>query len=156
MLKVCWGAGPNLKELVSQLLALCKRRGQLKQPIMDMVQLCMGYLPQLNEKVDKEELILTLKAVTDGKIYAEVERARITLALAMMREAEGKVGEASEILQECAVETFGSMEKKEKTELLLEQVRPSTELPSSHLGTGYRSFPPHFPPLATPLLFRFD
>lgn len=111
----------------AQLLALCKRRGQLKQAIMDIVQLSMGYIPQLAAKADKEELILTLKAVTDGKIYAEVERARVTLALAMIREGEGKVSEASEILQECAVETFGSMEKKEKTELLLEQVRGEGE-----------------------------
>jgi 26S proteasome regulatory subunit N5 len=34
-----------------------------------------------------------------------------------------QVAEAAEILQEIAVETFGSMEKREKAEFLLEQVR---------------------------------
>ena len=42
--------------------------------------------------------------------------------LADLREAEGRLGEASEVLQEVAVETFGSMEKREKAEILLEQV----------------------------------
>jgi len=80
---------------------------------MDIVQLAMSYLPALAEKADKEELIITLKTVTDGKIYAEVERARVTLALSQLRESEGRIAEASETLQECAVETFGSMDRKE-------------------------------------------
>ena len=40
-----------------------------------------------------------------------------------IKEAEGKTAEASDILQEIAIETFGSMEKREKAEFLLEQVR---------------------------------
>jgi len=54
---------------------------------------------------------------------AQVERARLTLQLARMQEAEGKVAEAADTLQEIAVETFSSMEKREKAEILLEQVR---------------------------------
>jgi len=57
------------------------------------------------------------------QIHVEVERARLTKQLAELREAEGKVAEASEILQEVAVETFGSMDRREKAEFLLEQVR---------------------------------
>jgi hypothetical protein len=40
-----------------------------------------------------------------------------------MKEAEGKINEASEILQEVQIETYGSMEKKEKAEFILEQTR---------------------------------
>jgi 26S proteasome non-ATPase regulatory subunit 12 len=40
-----------------------------------------------------------------------------------MKEAEGKVDEAANIMQELQVETFGSMEKQEKVELILEQMR---------------------------------
>ncbi len=57
------------------------------------------------------------------QIYVEVERARITKMLALMKELDGKINEASEILQEVQIETFGSMEKKEKAEFILEQVR---------------------------------
>lgn len=48
--------------------------------------------------------------------------------LARLREEEGKIAEASETLQEVAIETFGSMEKREKAEFLLEQVRAGTRL----------------------------
>lgn len=47
----------------------------------------------------------------------EVERARLTHKLAMMKEAEGDITEAATILQELQVETFGSMERKEKVSL---------------------------------------
>lgn len=44
----------------------------------------------------------------------EVERARLTHKLAQMKEAEGNILEAANILQELQVETYGSMEKREK------------------------------------------
>lgn len=57
------------------------------------------------------------------KIYVEVERARLTHKLSKMKEAEGKVEEAANLMQELQVETYGSMDKKEKVELILEQMR---------------------------------
>lgn len=48
------------------------------------------------------------------QIYVEVERARLTHILAQMKENEGEVTEAADILQELQVETYGSMEKREK------------------------------------------
>jgi len=53
----------------------------------------------------------------------EVERARLTHILSKIREAEGNVEEAASIMQELQVETFGSMDRKEKVELILEQMR---------------------------------
>jgi 26S proteasome regulatory subunit N5 len=52
-----------------------------------------------------------------------VERARVTRMLAKIKEDEGAIAEASEILQELQVETFGSMERKEKVDFILEQMR---------------------------------
>jgi hypothetical protein len=49
-----------------------------------------------------------------GKIYVENERARLTHRLAKMKEEEGDLQEAARILQELQVETYGSMERKEK------------------------------------------
>lgn len=57
------------------------------------------------------------RTITEGKIYVEVERARLTHKLAMMKESEGDITEAATILQELQVETFGSMERKEKVNL---------------------------------------
>jgi 26S proteasome regulatory subunit N5 len=48
------------------------------------------------------------------KIYVEVERARLTHKLAKMKEEEGNITEAANVIQELQVETYGSMEKREK------------------------------------------
>ncbi|CAA9997989.1 unnamed protein product [Nesidiocoris tenuis] len=57
------------------------------------------------------------------QIYVEVERARLTHKLAKMKEVEGDINEAANIMQELQIETYGSMEKREKVELILEQMR---------------------------------
>lgn len=53
----------------------------------------------------------------------EKQRARLTVKLAKIKEDEGFIAEAANILQEVQVETFGSMNNKEKTEFMLEQMR---------------------------------
>ena len=83
----------------------------------------MTYLDKINEKPIKMELLDTLRTITEGKIFVEIERARLTRILAKIREEEGKIGEAADILQEIQVETFGQMDKFEKTEFILEQMR---------------------------------
>ena len=69
------------------------------------------------------ELMKTLLAVTEGRIYVEIDRARLTRRLAAAREAAGDAEGAGELLQEVAVETFGAMAKAEKVDFILEQVR---------------------------------
>ncbi|CAG2182457.1 unnamed protein product, partial [Oppiella nova] len=88
-----------------------------------MIEECCGYVDLFPDKPTQLEFIDTLRSITAGKIYVEVERARLTLKLAHMKEAEGNTEEAANILQELQVETFGSMDKKEKVELILEQMR---------------------------------
>ncbi|PFH33288.1 putative 26s proteasome subunit p55 [Besnoitia besnoiti] len=107
--------------LCDQLVVLCKKRGQLKRTISDIVKLAVTWLPDM-KKEDKIEMIETLKKITEGKIFVEVERARLVLMLAEMKEAEGNIDEAANILQEIQVETFGAMEKREKTEYILKQM----------------------------------
>lgn len=68
-------------------------------------------------------LIRSLREVTEGRIWVEVERARLTRALAEVHEREGRVSEASETLQEAAVETYNSMTLSEKIDFMLEQMR---------------------------------
>lgn len=60
----------------------------------------------------------TLRTVTAGKIYVEVERARLTKRVVEKLEKEGKIDEAWKELLELQVETFGSMEIKEKVLVL--------------------------------------
>eukprot|EP00812_Abedinium_dasypus_P000377 NODE_1044_length_1258_cov_372.035744.p1 GENE.NODE_1044_length_1258_cov_372.035744~~NODE_1044_length_1258_cov_372.035744.p1 ORF type:complete len:388 (+),score=178.03 NODE_1044_length_1258_cov_372.035744:118-1164(+) len=70
-----------------------------------------------------DELLRTLANVTDGKIFVEVEKARLTRMMADKLEAEGKIEEAANHLLEVAVEAFGAMERREKTEYILNQMR---------------------------------
>lgn len=44
----------------------------------------------------------------------EVERARLTHKLALIKEKNGDINGAATIMQELQVETYGSMEKQEK------------------------------------------
>lgn len=111
------------KGLGEHVLLLSKRRGQLKQAVQAMVRQSMGYLDSITDTTTHIELIKTLLTLTEGKIYVEIERARLTRRLARMKEAEGNIQEAAEILQEVAVETFGAMAKTEKIAYILEQVR---------------------------------
>uniref|UniRef100_A0A6M2DFN9 Putative 26s proteasome regulatory complex subunit n=1 Tax=Xenopsylla cheopis TaxID=163159 RepID=A0A6M2DFN9_XENCH len=102
---------------------LAKRRSQLKQAVVKMVQECCTMVDQMPTQELKVEFIKTLRNVTEGKIYVEVERARLTQKLADIVEKEGKLKEASSLMEELQVETYGSMDKREKVELMLEQMR---------------------------------
>lgn len=109
-------------KLKEHIVVLSKKRAQLKRGITDMVHLAMTWLDSLS-KEKKLDLIETLNEVTAGKIFVEVERARLTKILAGMKEEEGKIEEAANLMQEVQVETYGAMERREKTEYILEQMR---------------------------------
>lgn len=122
VLDVCYAAR-DWKQLEEHIVLLAKRRGQLKQVTQAFVRQAMGYIDGLPDKESQVSLIKTLQTVTEGKIFVEIERARLTRKLAAMKEAEGDIAEAADILQEVAVETFGAMAKTEKIAYILEQVR---------------------------------
>jgi len=109
-------------KLRENIVLLAKKRGQLKRATTDMIHLAMGWLDSL-DKEKKLELIATLNEVTEGKIFVEVERARLTAMLAKMKEDEGNTEEAANLLQEVQVEAFNAMDKREKTEYILNQMR---------------------------------
>jgi 26S proteasome regulatory subunit N5 len=122
IVKFCYQA-KNLDALNENIHLLSKRRSQLKQAVTKMVQEAFTYVDQIKEMDAKLKLIDTLRTVTMGKIYVEIERARLTRILATIKEGQGNVEEAAAILLELQVETYGSMDKREKIEFLLEQMR---------------------------------
>jgi hypothetical protein len=87
-----------------------------------MVQVVMGFLDSAPKLETKLSTIETLRTVTEGKIFVEVERARVTKILSDIKKEQGDLKAAKEILCELQVETFGSMERREKTEFILAQV----------------------------------
>lgn len=88
-----------------------------------MFQKCLEFVDQVPDRETKEILLNTVRANTEGKVFVEVERARATRTLAAFKESDGSFKEAFELLQEVAVETFSSMERKEKYDFILEQMR---------------------------------
>uniref|UniRef100_A0A3B4GMX0 Proteasome 26S subunit, non-ATPase 12 n=1 Tax=Pundamilia nyererei TaxID=303518 RepID=A0A3B4GMX0_9CICH len=122
VVQMCYEA-KDWDALNENIMLLTKRRSQLKQAVAKMVQECYKYVDAVTDLTIKLRLIDTLRTVTAGKIYVEIERARLTKTLANIKEQNGEVKEAAAILQELQVETYGSMEKKEKVEFILEQMR---------------------------------
>ncbi|XP_010546380.1 PREDICTED: 26S proteasome non-ATPase regulatory subunit 12 homolog A-like [Tarenaya hassleriana] len=122
ILQLCFEA-KDWKLLNEQIVNLSKKRGQLKQAAQSMVQQAMQYIDQTPDIDTRIELIKTLNNVSAGKIYVEIERARLIKKLAKIKEEQGLVAEAADLMQEVAVETFGAMAKTEKIAFILEQVR---------------------------------
>ena len=87
-----------------------------------MVQTVMGFLDSTPKLDTKLTVIETLRTVTEGKIFVEVERARVTKILSDIKKEQGELKSAKDTLCELQVETFGSMERREKTEFILAQV----------------------------------
>jgi len=122
IVKLCFQA-KEWALLNEHIVMLTKRRSQLKLAVAAMVRECCTFIDQTPDKETKLKLIESLRNVTEGKIYVEVERARLTQKLAQIKEDEGDVTGAANIIQELQVETYGSMKKQEKVELILEQMR---------------------------------
>lgn len=87
-----------------------------------MVQTVMTFLDETPNLEIKLSVIETLRTVTEGKIFVEVERARVTKILSDIKKQQGDLKAAADILCELQVETFGSMDRREKTEFILAQV----------------------------------
>ncbi|KAL8351266.1 hypothetical protein RB598_006173 [Gaeumannomyces tritici] len=118
---ICKDAG-EWSTLNDQVLLLSKKHSQLKQAITRMVQTIMGFLDATPNLDTKLSVIETLRTVTEGKIFVEVERARVTKILSDIKKEQGDLKAATDILCELQVETFGSMERREKTQFILDQV----------------------------------
>ncbi|KRY90410.1 26S proteasome non-ATPase regulatory subunit 12 [Trichinella pseudospiralis] len=86
--------------LNEQIIALSKKRSLMKYANSKMVQACVDLMPSVTCKTAKLELIETLRKTTEGKIYVEVERARLTHMLSKMKEEEGDIDGAVKVLLE--------------------------------------------------------
>mmetsp|Transcript_10043 Transcript_10043/g.37458 ORF Transcript_10043/g.37458 Transcript_10043/m.37458 type:complete len:483 (-) Transcript_10043:2377-3825(-) len=122
IVRIC-GENKNWSLLNKNILAIAKKRNQIKQAIQKLVQESMTFLDQIKDKETKVELINTLRQVCEGKIYVEVEQAHLVRMLSNIKEDEGNIEEAANLIQTIQVETIGSMPAAEKIELILMQIR---------------------------------
>jgi len=126
------------ESLIATLKILTTRRSQKTKAVSACVNKCIpwvldtsegskGFVP-LNvtndeQRAIREKMVIALRDITDGKLFLEAERARLTRALAIIKEEDGDIPGAADILQEVHVETYGSLSKREKVEFILEQMR---------------------------------
>ncbi|OCF72908.1 26S proteasome regulatory subunit N5 [Kwoniella mangroviensis CBS 8886] len=141
--RLCWEQS-DLDLLNAQLTILSKKHGQLKEAVVRMVDEAMTWLPTLKSQKDQGkfnggkdrwlELVKTLRDITEGKIYLELPRARLTVMLASYHEqlsetapkessSKDHLDVAADLMSDIQVETYSSMDKREKTEFILEQMR---------------------------------
>lgn len=105
------------------LLLLAKRRGQLKKPIIDMVQWAQSKVETMPTREEKIALLDCLNQASDGKMFLEREYSQIVRAQAVMLEEDGKPDEATKHVQEIQIETYGSLTTVEKVDFILYQMK---------------------------------
>ncbi|PCH33904.1 26S proteasome non-ATPase regulatory subunit 12 [Wolfiporia cocos MD-104 SS10] len=135
--ELCYAAR-NYELLNVTINNLSKKHGQFKVAIQAIVEQAMGWLEEIRQREGEGkwlELVDTLRTVTEGKIFLETPRARVTLQLTLYHEAlanspkpgspsqKESLQTASDLLSDLQVETYSSMERREKTEFILEQMR---------------------------------
>lgn len=134
-LELCHTANDH-EALLATLKTLSTRRSQKSKAIASLVSKCLpwvvsadtdGFTPlptgSEEEKKAQNALVEELRNITDGKMYLEAERARLTRTIAILKESAGDIAGAADVLQEVHVETYGSISKREKIEFILEQMR---------------------------------
>ena len=106
------------------MIQLVKRRGQAKRAVTEMVALVQKtLLDKLPSREEKFTTLETLREACEGKMYYEREYSQCTVMLIQMLEQDGKIDEATKIIQEIQIETYGSLENKEKVDFILYQMK---------------------------------
>ncbi|PAV91855.1 hypothetical protein WR25_15608 [Diploscapter pachys] len=113
----------NWTMLCDMILALVKKRLAIKLALAKMIRAAFALIDKTPDEETKFRLIDTLRIATANKIYVEVERARLTQMVADRKWKEGKKQEAAQMMLELHVETYSTMEIKERIRFLCEQIR---------------------------------
>ena len=136
-LELCHTASDS-EALLATLKTLSTRRSQKTKAIASLVSKCLPWLVAVDDDgftplpvvsggddaiKARDALVEELRNITDGKMYLEAERARLTRTVAIIKESTGDIAGAADVLQEVHVETYGSISKREKVEFILEQMR---------------------------------
>lgn len=101
-----------------------KRRGQAKKSTVDMVTMCQTTIfEQLPSREEKYKMLKVLQEACEGKMFLELEYSQATMTLCKYMEEDNKAEEATDIIQEIQIETYGSLSVKQKLEFILYQMK---------------------------------
>ena len=110
----------ELTKIREFLLILFKRRSQAKKPVVEMIALCQKTLfDKLPNRNEKYRMLESIREACEGKMFLEREYAEATKTLCEYMEEDGKTEEGTKMIQEIQIETYGSLEVKEKVDFIL-------------------------------------
>jgi 26S proteasome regulatory subunit N5 len=81
---------------------------------------------QVYDRLNQEEqvkLLKTLIEITEGKIYVELEYSKCVRLLTEIYMSHNQIEEASKLIQDIQIETFGSVDRAYKVDYILFQMR---------------------------------
>jgi 26S proteasome regulatory subunit N5 len=90
-----------------------------------MVQWVMSdaVLNKLPSREERYKMLEALKEASEGKMFLEREYSQVTRTTAEMLEADGKHDDATKLVQEIQIETYGSLQTVEKVDFILYQMK---------------------------------
>jgi 26S proteasome regulatory subunit N5 len=98
-----------------------KKHLQSEHAIGEMIRECCKIVDQLvSNPIQRVKLLETLKYVTNGKLYSEMERAKICKELSSIRKCEGELQKAILVLEDLKIDTITTIDKKERVEIILQ------------------------------------
>eukprot|EP01062_Namystynia_karyoxenos_P055183 TRINITY_DN4590_c1_g7_i1.p1 TRINITY_DN4590_c1_g7~~TRINITY_DN4590_c1_g7_i1.p1 ORF type:complete len:488 (+),score=226.54 TRINITY_DN4590_c1_g7_i1:100-1563(+) len=116
-------AAASVDKLLEYGEILMKRRAQMKGVQIVVVKEAQKAVDAAADKETKMKLLKQLRDMCSGKLHVELEFARISVQMATILEADGKIKECVELMNEVQVETITNMERTEKLKILLLQIR---------------------------------
>ncbi|KAF6010850.1 hypothetical protein HII13_002963 [Brettanomyces bruxellensis] len=108
------------------IISLSKKHAQLKDSIRVLIQQVIKHLDEIEDLDTEIDVIETIRMVTENKIFVELERARVTKTLSdILLNQKHDLDKACEVLCDLQVETYGSMELKERIQFIEDQMHLS-------------------------------
>lgn len=110
--------------LLSTVTSICNKRAQFQRTAIELVRSSMTLIDAIADVGQKVAFVAGLKSICEKKIYLEVEFARCAMILVKYNEeATQDLMEANKIIEGVQVETYSSMDKREKFEFILHQMK---------------------------------
>jgi len=128
IVQLCWEAG-DVQAVIDNVVLIARKRGQLSSVTSAVVDHALKFVDELKARdiAQHEKLVRGLRVVTEGRIFLEIPRSKLTLILAELLEKRGDKVEACHVMQDVQVETFSALTDAEKTDFILEQLRLSLD-----------------------------
>ena len=76
-------------------------------------------IDRLPSREEKYRMLDTLKEASEGKMFLEREYSQVVRWQAEMLEEDGKAEDATKLIQEIQIETYGSLLNQEKVDFIL-------------------------------------